>query len=398
MTDPARRLGPALLGALIALFAAAPAFAQADQPAEVGGWPKLSLDTLASVDYAQMSSTTGPGRRPGLVFWSDSTLLVEFNDTLSLDGLFQVKPRAPLLASNPNKDLFINRGPDRAEGGKMKELYIRYGDWRVGKFVQDFGRAYALLPGPWASDFIEEPEQGYEPSDMLGVEKLWVADDEGTGWRQLSVSAFMVDRTFLHESFPFNEGLIRLQDGGVGNTRWPENLMATYDVLNMPVGNGAHMNYQASVIRWGKTYGAERAELWGTLGADITIPLQDSVEDTLSGRFSWLRFYVEAARRENFEGVVGRTRDFLSGSAEYMTGPWVFDLTTSQRWTTDRVEPLSKDELYTVSVGYALPSQTVVAFSAAQERVGSEKGVYGGLRVTQTFTVCSKCVMKGSYF
>jgi hypothetical protein len=120
----------------------------------------------------------------------------------------QVTSTGPLAADNPNNELFINRGLDRREGGKMKELYLRYGDWRLGKFVPDFGRAYALLPGPYASDFIEEPEQGYEPSDMLGIEKIHVFDDENAGWRQLSLTAFMADRTFLHQSFPFNEGMI----------------------------------------------------------------------------------------------------------------------------------------------------------------------------------------------
>lgn len=400
--------------ALIALLAAAgaaraqtmsgnnPAQAQdmRKPPAEsadmVGGWPKISFDTTASLDYAQLSAKSGPGRGAGVVLWSDSTLLVEFNDALSIDGLFQVKPRAP--TTGPNQDLFINRGLDRQEGGKMKELYVRYGDWRVGKFVQDFGRAYALLPGPFASDFIEEPEEGYEPSDMIGVEKIHVFDDESHGWRQLSLSAFMVDRTFLHESFPFNEGIVHYKDGGVGNTRLPENLMATFDVLNQPVGTWGQLTWQASVIRWGKTYGTQRGELWGTLGGDLVVPLDGTVADTLRGHYSQLHFYVEAARRENFEGVAGRARNFVSGSAEYMTGPWVFDLTTSQRWTTDRTLPQQNDRLYSASVGYTLPSQTVVALSAAREQVGVEKGLYAGIRFTQSFTACSKCIARGQYF
>src|SRR5690349_6372894 len=50
---------------------------------EVGGWPKVSFDTVASLDYAGMSSSTGPDRGPGFVFWSDSTLQVEFSPALS---------------------------------------------------------------------------------------------------------------------------------------------------------------------------------------------------------------------------------------------------------------------------------------------------------------------------
>jgi hypothetical protein len=353
---------------------------------------------VAGLDYAGLHARRGPNRRAEFSLRLDSTLLVEFNDALSLDGLFQFKPRQPLPAGDPNRDLFINQGAGRREGGKMKELYLRYGDWRAGKFVQDFGRAYAMLPGPWAADFSEESEEGYEPSDMIGLEKIHVFNNEDGGWRQLSLSAFMVDRTFLHESFPFNEGLIHYKDGGVGNTRWPENLMATYDVLNMPVGTWAHMSYQASVVRWGKTYGAERGEWWTTLGGDINIPLHGSVADTLRGRYSQLSLYVEGARRDNFEGVAGRSRDYLTASAELTQGPWVVDLTTTQRWTHDRIEPLRKDALYTTTLGYTLPSQTVAAFSVGRETVGAEKGVYAGVRLTQTFTVCSRCLGKGRFF
>lgn len=375
----------------------APSTDKADMP-EVGGWPKISFDTLASLEYAGLRAQGGRNRGPDLNLRLDSTFLAEFNDTLSLDGLFQVKSRSPLNPNDPAKDLFINQGAGRREGGKMKELYVRYGDWRFGKFVQDFGRAYALLATPYAADFVEEPEEGYEPADMIGVERLHVFEDERGGWRQISVSAFMVDRTFLHQSWPYNEGMIHLQDGGVGNTRYPENIMATYDVLNHPVGHWAQLTYQASVIRWGRTYGSQAGEFWSTLGGDIAIPLQGSVADTLRGQYSQLHLYVEAARRDNFNGFAGRARTFLTAAAGYSRGPLTLDLTTTQRWTTDRAEPLQKDELYTASLGYTLPSQTVAALSIGHERVGDRQGVYAGLRLTQTFTVCSKCIAKGRYY
>jgi hypothetical protein len=416
-TDAGLRLARALLaGGVIALAAASHALAQssiipgqaratgqaAPGPPNTdgdGGWPKVGLDTVASLEYAGMQAPDGPHRGPDANFRLDSTFLAEFNDTLSVDGLFQIKSRSPLSSTDPNRNLFINQGAGRDEGGKMKELYVRYGDYRIGKFVQDFGRAYAFLASPFAADFVEEPEQGYEPADMIGVERIHVFGNESTGWRQLSVSAFMVDRTFLHQSLGYNEGMVKLQNGGVGNTNYPENLMVTYDVLNQPVGRWAQVTYQASVIRYGKSYGAQQGEWWSTLGGDLTIPLRASVADTLRYRYSQIRFYVEGARRDNFEGFAGRTRNYLSASAEYTDGPLVLDLTTSQRWTTDRIEPLQKDELYTASVGYTLPwSQTVAAVALGQEKVADRQGLYAGFRLTQTLTTCSRCLAKGGYY
>jgi hypothetical protein len=361
----------------------------------VGAFPKIAFETIANLEYGGIQFDSGRSRGPDVRLWSDSTLIIQLNSSLSIDGLFQFKPRQPLSAGDPNNMLFINQAPHRREGGKMKELYVRYGDYRIGKFVQDFGRGYALLPGFQAQDLVAESEQGYEPTEMIGVERIHVFADEDGGWRQLSVSAFMVDRTFLHQSWPYNEGMIHYKNGGIGNTRWPENVMVTWDVLNKPVGHWAHMNYQASVIRWGQTYGAQRGEVWTTLGADLSMPVNGAVSDTLRGRYSQLRFYVEGVRRDNFEGVPGRARDFLSASAEYMDGPWIVDLTTTQRWTTDRINPTQKDELYAASIGYALPSRTVVSFNAAHETVAGRSGAYFGLRLTQILTTCSVCQVRG---
>lgn len=260
-------------------------------------------------------------------------------------------------ASHPNRDLYINQGAGRRVGGNMLELYTRYDTWRVGKFVQDFGRAYSLLPGPFAADFIEEAEEGYEPTEMLGIEKIHVFGSEERGWQQLSVSAFVVDRTFLHESFPYNEGIAHYKDGGVGNTHLPENVMVTYDVLNMPITTGTQATFQASVIRFGKSYQAQRGEIWTTLGGDIAIPLHGSLSDTLQGRYSQFRLYIEAARRDNFNGFAGRARNFVSLSGEYLAGQWAYDLTTTQRWTTDSALPTQKDALYTAILGHDLPSR-----------------------------------------
>lgn len=377
------------------LFAEEPEASEGTAPAE---WPKISFDTAASLDYAGLDAKRGPDRGPNFSLRFDSTLNVELADGLSVYGIFQFKPREPLPDDDPNRDLFINQGAGRREGGKMKELYVRYGDWRIGKFVQNFGRGYALLPGPFAADFVEESEEGYEPSDMLGVEKLWVFDNESEGWQQITISLFMADRTFLHESFPFNEGQIHYDEGGPGNTRLPENLLISYDVLNRPVGRLGHLNFQASAIRFGKSHGAERGEIWTTLGADLSIPVNGSVDETVAGRYRHLKFYAEIARRDRFQGIAGRSRTFASGSAEFLAGPLIFDVTATHRWTEDRIDDTRKDRLYSITTGYAFPSQTLAALSFAHESVGSREGIYFGVRLTQGLSICGRCMTRGDAY
>jgi hypothetical protein len=369
-----------------------------NMPRGVGDYPKISFNTIASVELTGLAADSGPGRGPTLYPRFDSTLLVDVNDQLSFDALFQFKARQPRPATDPNQFLFINQGAGRRVGGKFKELYVRYGTWRIGKFVQDFGRAYYLLPGPFAADLIEESDQGYEPSDMIGVEKLHVFGSEKHGWQQLSVSAFFFDRTFLHESFPYNEGMVHYRDGGAANTRLPTNIMVTWDVMNMPIGHGAQLSGQASVIRMGHTFGSQRNELWSTIGADIAIPLHGSVAETLAGRYSQLHLYAEAARRANFTGIAGRARNWFSLSGEYLTGRWLFDLTATRRWTTDRVLATQHDHDYTATVQRSMPVVGLVALSIARENVAGRKGIYTGVRITRAFAACSRCQTRGTAY
>lgn len=364
----------------------------------IGDFPKISFDTLVNAEFAGMAASNGPGRGPGPYVRFDSTALIDFSDSLSVDGLFQYKARKPRPPSDPNADLFTNQGADRQTGGKVKELYVRYDVWRVGKFVPDFGRAYNLIPGPYAADLIEEPDENYEPSDMIRVEWLHVFNGDGQGWRQLTITAFMKDRTFLHRSFPYDEGMVHYKDGGAANTRYPDNIAVTWDQLNQPIGHGAQLTWQASVIRMGKTYGSQRNEFWSTLNADVAIPVNGSVLSTLQNRYSQIHLYAEAVQRANFNGIAGRDRNWLSLSAEYLSGPWVYDLTTTQRWTTDRTAPTQRDRIYTLSLGYNFERQLLATLSVAHERVTDREGLYAGLRLTKTFSLFSRSLVRGAAY
>ncbi len=57
--------------------------------------------------------------------------------------------------------------------------------------------------------------------------------------------------------------------------------------------------------------------------------------------------------------------------------------------------PTQRDSIYTATLGYNFPSQSLVSLSVARERVGDRAGVYAGLRLTQTLTTCSRCQTRG---
>ncbi|QMW21588.1 multicopper oxidase family protein [Sandaracinobacteroides saxicola] len=362
-----------------------------------GAFPKFTLDTLANFEASGLSPRSGPSRplQPYLRF--DTVIALETSPDISLFGLLQFKAREPRPLDDPNAELFINQGAGRRVGGKFKELYARIGSWRVGKFVQNFGRAYWLLPGPFSADFVEEPDQGYEPSEMLGVERIQVFPSERFGWHQLTASAFMVDRTPLHHSWPFDEGRIRYADGGVGNTRLPTNLMLTWDAINVPVTGDVQASFQASVIRYGRSFGAERGERWATLGGDITIPIDNSAERTLDGRYAQLRLYFEATRRWNFEGREDAERGYFTQAVEGIYGPWQLAISATQRRTTAPTEPERHDRYATATLSYTFRAQRTLQFSIAHQTVGERAGTYAGLRLVQTITICSRCSRSSAF-
>jgi hypothetical protein len=132
MTEAAMRA--ALAAGLIALFGASQALAQSPTEGpkpkaeasgsmggsmgadQVGGWPKISFDTLASLEFAGMRAPSGPGRGPDVNLRSDSTLLVEFDDALSLDACSRssrarpCRPRTPTGTCSSTRALGATRG------------------------------------------------------------------------------------------------------------------------------------------------------------------------------------------------------------------------------------------------------------------------------------------------
>ena len=65
------------------------------------------------------------------------------------------------------------------------------------------------------------------------------------------------------------------------------------------------------------------------------------------------------------------------------------------RWTSDRLLPPQKDEFYSASIGYSLPSVTLLSVSVTHEKVGARQAFYGGITLTQILTTCSKCQTRG---
>jgi len=375
--------------ALAALVGAcAPSFADG-MAMDVGGWPKIGFETEVNLEYDVFK---GDRERIGsaLNLQAEHQTLLEFDDNWSISNLLTLEP-----------------GED-PESGKTKflenhELFVEelFGRWnnqlvnvRFGKFAQNFARAWYLTPGLYGQDFVGD----YAIAETLGIDGQFDLGFPSFGLHQITVSTFMDDTTFLSESLFHDRGRLAYDDGGPGNTRGLHSFGITYDATNLPIAKNVEANYQLSFVSLGAGKGTEADEHRFAASFDVNIPLNGgTIAQTLQGRFEELRLFAEGVHFDSADGFNGHGRNYLTGATEFVHGPWVVDLTATERWSNGPGLH-DYDSLQSVALGYALPSDTTVAIGMARERAAGESGVYFGISLSQTLTICDRCLIRGRHY
>ncbi len=351
-------------------------------------WPKVGTETQVDFEYDHLSPKHD---RDGgaLNIQAGQQTLIELDNRWSVSNLLTLQPMQSL---QPGDHRVL------ADHGLFaEELFARWNNQRVnikvGKFAQNFARAWYLTPGLYGQDIVGD----YALGETLGAEAQVMLGDETFGLHQVSASAFMADRTILSESLFYNRGRLTRDAGGSANTSGLKSFVVSYDATNVPVGHAA-LDYQISLASLGHGVDGDKDERRGSAGFNFNIPLNGSVEETLRGRFSELRLLAEAVRIDSADGISGQRRDYLIGAVEYQRGQWVFDLTASDRRSMDPFAPAVHDKLQSVAIGYSLPSDMVVAVGLAHEVIGGQDGILVGLQVSQTLTTCDRCLIRGRHY
>lgn len=359
-------------------------------PTGVGAWPKLGYELAVDAEYDHYSPKVGPDTGALDVDAGLQTLL-EFDNHWSVSNLLTLESNEDSI---PGEDNFLTH-----HGLFAEELYVRWNNQKLnvkaGKFAQNFARGWFLVPGLYGGEFTGD----YGIGETLGVEAQFDIAPVTYGLHQISVSAFTADTTVLSESVFYNRGRLTHADGGPGNAGGLKSYVISYDATNVPLGaRGGALNYQASYASLAKGFGGDGPERRTSVGADVNIPLNWSIAETLSGRFSELRIFAEGVRLNRADGIDGQKRDYLTGAMEYVRGPWVFDFTASERWSDAPFTPRERDTTQSLAIGYSLPSDTFVALGLAHDDVGGQSGTFFGFQLSQAFTQCDRCLIKGRHY
>ena len=395
MRKPTLHRGCALLCALASLTLAGAGAACAQDasyasyvpPKSISEWPKFGTEFQYQAEYDQFSLPQTAETRQ-IVLAAQHEALLELDNHWWFSNLMTLQP---MQDPRIGKTTVLGK-----EGLFAEELY---GQWnnqilkvKFGKFAPNFARAWFLTPGVYGQDFVSD----YALSEDIGVEASYVLVPETYGRHQISIATFMADRTFLSESLFYNRGKLHLSDGGPGNTNAPKSWVFSYDAANIPVGHGA-LDYQLSYATLGQGQGDSGQERRLSGGFNINMPLNGSVEETLRGHFAELRLIGEAVREWDADGVSGQKRDYVTEAAEYVHGTWVFDLTETDRWTRNPGSDVH-DRLTTASIGKAIPSDTTIALGIGQHHESGVNSLWFGLQLSQTLTVCDRCLIRAKHY
>ena len=362
----------------------------ASLPGIVNEWPKFGSEAEADFEYDHGIFQGGPDGG-ALNIQANQQFLVEFDNHWSISNLWTL---APLSGLEPGRERVLG---DHALF--VEELFARWTNQKVnirmGKFDQNFARAWYLAPGLYAQDFVGD----YAIGETLGVDAQFDLGAPNWGLHQISVSLFQLDRSILSDSLINRRGPLHYADGGAGNTKGPESFVVTYDATNVPLGGIGAADWQLSVARLAHGIDGDKAELRYAGSADINLPLRGgTIEQTLRGRFDEFRLFGEVVHIDNAGGLSGNWASYETLSSELAHGPWVFDLSGTFRQTHEAGLGTTRDDLESGAIGFSLPSDTTVAVGAGRERVSGQTGVYVGISLSQVFTTCDRCLIRARHY
>ena len=325
----------------------------------VSDWNNLSTDTEPDIT---IDFLPGP---PNLIFYAHA-VLEEVGD-----------------GPTPGDDSFFDD-----TGLFIQDINLSYGDgrWEVlgGKFTPNFGRAWNLAPDLYGQDIAED----YEFDERIGLGGAYTFGDGSWGLHTLSGTTFFLDTTFLSDSIITSRGRTKKSDGGPSNTESLESFAVAYDATALPIRALPGLQYQLGVISQAKGSTESAREVGYVASANASFPLSDP-ESPLSYDFIELKPLLEFVYFDDFDGVDGQDRSYVTGALELIYGQWDFGATYSYVYTDNPDDPSGNDEGYEASLqgGYTLENGLGIAigWNYARDPDDGSEGQQVGIEFTYEY-------------
>lgn len=215
------------------------------------------------------------------------------HEQIHIDGVFVLEP---IHDPAPGKSAYF-----KDEGVFVEEIKINFthGPWSAfaGKFNPGFGSAWDSGRGIWSKDFAAD----YEITEKIGFGGAYALQTPDMGTHNLNLSTFFADTSVLSQSIITKRGRTRKADGGASNTEDFSSYVAALESDDM-VGI-ENLRYKIGYRHLG-TDNAPDEKGWVLMLGHVHRPFDSVAFDML----------VEYADIENFEGVSGEDRDYISAS------------------------------------------------------------------------------------
>ena len=238
----------------------------------------------------------------------------------------------------------------------------------AGKINPVFGSAADLAPGLYGAEVGEE----YQITEQMGFggDVLLPSLPGLPGEHVLSIAAFAADRTLLSGSIGAHRQRVRLDDGGLSNTKGLDSFAVSLDGA-LETGLGYTLGYR----RLASDTPGEASETAFVAGASYVTPEEAGID---------LALVAEVALSRNADGLPDAERNFYTAGLTWSTGPW-FVSAIASGWDENDVAGDADLGKYELSFGRELADGLTLDLGAQQISQGDENETVIGARLTFGF-------------
>jgi len=251
--------------------------------------------------------------------------------------------------------------------------------FRVGKYQIPFGQAWAVAPGIYTADFVDD----YNFDGLMGGVFAYRIDAGELGIVQPTVGTHFVDTTFLSETYFQSGGRTKESDGGPANTESLESYSAVINWSAIP--NLYNLEMQVGYIfnEKGKSPDDQKSEDAYTVSAQYFFSPGSSnlLGPQLDGHYFDIIPFVEYVKFDNKGGEEGKKQSYLTTSVTADYGQWNFGLTRTESEVSGTKDNGSDDYLNELSVQYTFTNLVSVQVGVGNQRTDGQKAKILGLTV-----------------
>lgn len=281
---------------------------------EPGDYPRLAAQLLMALQDTVTFDIRSTAGEPVPKGWNDLEPIVQGAAVLAFDPWFSLQSKVTLQSystlteDQAFQDLDLQL--DNLFLAYQRDRYAAYG----GKFDVGIGDAQRVVSGI----YLGFSGDSYYPG-ALGAGGIVTLPSGALGTQSVTAIAFKLDNTPLSSTLFGTQEALSTEEGGAGNTTWPQSFGVSYEIVDSALLPGLSLGVDYVRLAPGQEGERPMQGIAGRLGYHA--PLSEETA---------LRLFAEAVHMVGFQGQDLKVTDLI-GSAELTVGNWQVTATAAQR-------------------------------------------------------------------